>query len=157
MKFCTRLFFLVFTLLNLHFTVFSQNHISWTFTTQNAGKGEVDLIFTGKVENGWYAYSQDQGNMGPFPTTFTFREAPFYKTEGKAKESGDRFTVYDKTLKMNVTKFKNTAVFTQRIKVTDYSKPITGYITYITCNDASCTPPKDVDFKFTLKAPVGSK
>lgn len=157
MKFCIRLLSPFILLLSLQLSAFAQNHITWTFTTKNVSKGEVDLIFTGKVENGWYAYSQDQGSMGPFPTTLTFREAPFYKAEGKATESGERFTVYDKTMKMNVTKFKNTAVFTQRVKVTDYSKPITGYITYITCNDASCTPPKDVDFKFTLQAPAGSK
>jgi thiol:disulfide interchange protein DsbD len=70
---------------------------------------------------------------------------------GEAQESGERFTEYDKIFEMNLVKFKHSAVFTQRVKVSDYSKPITGYVSYMTCNAEMCLPPKDVDFKFVLK------
>jgi thiol:disulfide interchange protein len=155
MKVCARLFLFVFALLSMQTLVFSQNPVKWSFTTKDAGNGEVDLVFTGQIEDGWYTYSQDlESDMGPIPTSITFKEGPHYKIVGKAKESGDRFTKYDKVFEMNLTKFKHTAIFTQRAKVSDYSKPITGYISYMTCNEEMCLPPKDVDFKFAPTTPV---
>ena len=53
---------------------------------------------------------------------------------------------------MNLTKFKHSIVLTQRVKISDTSKPIEGYITYMVCNDEMCLPPKEVDFKFVLPA-----
>lgn len=158
MKFCKRLFLLAFGVLAVQSLVFSQNPIKWAFTTRDAGNGETDLIFTGTIEDGWYTYSQVlENDMGPIPTSITFKESPQYKLIGKAKESGDRFTKYDKVFEMNLTKFKHSAVFTQRAKVTDYSKPITGYITYMVCNEEMCLPPKDVDFKFMPTAPAAKE
>lgn len=155
MKFCVRPLIIIFTLLHLSATTWSQNPVKWSFTTKDAGNGEVDLVFTGNIEDGWYTYSQElESDMGPIPTSITFKEGGHYKTVGKAKESGDRFTKYDKVFEMNLTKFKHTAIFTQRVKVSDYTKPITGYISYMVCNEEMCLPPKDVDFKFTLTAPA---
>jgi thiol:disulfide interchange protein DsbD len=48
---------------------------------------------------------------------------------------------------MNVTKFETYYTIEQKIKITDPSKPITGYLNYMTCNDERCLPPVDVDFE----------
>ena len=49
---------------------------------------------------------------------------------------------------MDVIKFFDYAVFTQKIKILDTGKPITGYLNYMTCDKKRCLPPKDVDFEF---------
>ncbi|MEZ4987128.1 MAG: cytochrome c biogenesis protein CcdA [Saprospiraceae bacterium] len=41
-------------------------------------------------------------------------------------------------------------VFTQKVKVTDFSQPIKGYLEFMTCDDEKCLPPTEVDFSFTL-------
>ena len=51
----------------------------------------------------------------------------------------------------NLIKFFNSAVFTQRVKINDFSKPITGYFTFMTCDAKKCLAPSDIDFNFALK------
>lgn len=134
-------------------TLIAQNPVKWSFTTKDAGNCKVDLIFTGIIDDGWYTYSQFlESEEGPVATTFTFNPGSNYKLVGKAKEGGDIIKVHDKVFDMNLTKFKHKAVFTQEIEVKDPSKPVSGYINYMVCNDEMCLPPKDVDFSFKIPA-----
>lgn len=129
----------------------AQNPVKWSFTTKDAGNCKVDLIFTGTIDEGWYTYSQFlESEDGPVPTSFSFKEGSHFKLVGKAQESGDKFTVHDKVFDMKLTKFKHKAVFTQRVEVQDPSKPITGYVSYMSCNEEMCLPPKDMDFSFKV-------
>ena len=155
MIFNRRLITFLLSLFLIQFGLSAQNPIKWSFTSKDAGNGETDLVFTGTIEEGWNTYSQElESDMGPVPTSLNFKEGGHFKTIGKAKESGDRSTKFDKVFEMNLTKFKHKAIFTQRVKITDYSKPITGYITYMVCNEEMCLPPKDVDFSFSVPAPA---
>jgi hypothetical protein len=86
------------------------------------------------------------------PTSLTFQPSSHYKLVGKAKESGEIIKVFDKVFEMNLTKFKHKAVLTQRIEVSDPSKPVSGYLGFMVCNDEMCLPPRDVDFTFKLPA-----
>jgi thiol:disulfide interchange protein DsbD len=54
---------------------------------------------------------------------------------------------------VNVIKFlpSKPYVIKQRIKVTDPKQPLTGYLSYMVCNDVTCLPPSDVDFSFDFK------
>jgi len=135
----------------------AQNPVKWSFSAKNAGNNLVDLVFTASVDEGWCTYSQfSEGDDGPTPTTLYFQQGAHYKLVGKAKESGGIMQVYDKVFKMNISKFKHTAVLTQRVQVKDRSKPILGYLNYIACNDVTCTAPRDVDFSFKMPALKGS-
>ena len=129
----------------------AQNPIKWSFTTKDVGNCQVDLIMTGTIEDGWYTYSQFlESEDGPVPTTFTYQQTSAFKLVGKAKESGEIIKVHDKVFDMNLTKFKHKAIFTQRVELNDPTKPITGYLNYMVCNDEMCLPPKDVDFSFKI-------
>lgn len=135
------------------FGLSAQNPVKWAFTAKDAGNCQVDLIFTGTIDEGWYTYSQFlESEDGPVATSLTFSPAPGYKLVGKAKEGGEIIKVHDKVFDMNLTKFKHKAVLTQRVEVSDPSKPIAGYVTFMTCNDEMCLPPKDVDFSFKIPA-----
>jgi thiol:disulfide interchange protein DsbD len=52
---------------------------------------------------------------------------------------------------MNVIKFAKKVTFTQKVKVTDFAKPISGYLEFMTCDDKRCLAPTEVDFSFQLK------
>ena len=143
----------IFTILLLSNT-FSQNPVKWSFEAKDAGSGQVDLIFDATIEDGWSTYSQFQESAdGPVPTSFTFKEGAHYKLVGKASEGGEKKTIFDKVFGMNLTKFKHHAIFTQRVQVLDASKPVTGFLEFMTCNDEMCLPPKQVDFSFKMPAP----
>ena len=134
----------------------AQNPVTWTFTAKDAGNCQVDLVLTGTINEGWYTYSQFlESEDGPVATSLTFSPAPGYKLVGKAKESGEIIKVHDKVFDMNLTKFKHKAILTQRVEVSDPTQPIAGYISYMTCNDEMCLPPKDVDFSFKIPALTG--
>jgi len=147
----TSFFTLIVALLS--FSVSAQNPVKWSFSAKDAGNCQVDLIFTATIEDGWYTYSQFlESEDGPVPTSLTFQQDPNFKLIGKAKESGEIIKVYDKVFDMNLTKFKHKAILTQRVELKDPSKPITGYLGFMVCNDEMCLPPKDVDFSFKIPA-----
>lgn len=135
------------------YTVSAQNPVKWSFSVKDAGNCQADLIFTATIDDGWYTYSQFlESGDGPVATLITFSPGPGYKLIGKAKESGDILKMYDKVFEMNLTKFKHKGILTQRVAVTDPSKPISGYVNYMVCNDEMCLPPRDVDFLFKIPA-----
>jgi len=51
---------------------------------------------------------------------------------------------------MQLIKYGDEATFTQKVKVDPSVKTIKGYLTFMTCNDESCLPPKDIDFEIGL-------
>lgn len=142
----TSSFYLFFTL-----GLLAQAPVKWSFSVKDLGNCQVDLIFTGTIDEGWFTYSQYlESEDGPVPTSITFQEDGQFKLLGKAVESGDIITVHDKVFDMNLTKFKREAIITQRVEVLDPSKPIVGYINFMSCNDEICLPPKNADFRFKI-------
>ncbi len=129
--------------------------VKWAYETAKISDTEYDLIFKATIDKGWAVYSQDnKGEDGPVATSFTFKENKGIERVGDVTESKNRIEIFDKVFKMKIRKFKNEAIFTQRIKITDPSQPIEGYFTYMACDDARCLPPTDVDFKFDFSGGV---
>ena len=142
--------FAFFSLL-LSATSFAQNPVKWSFSTKDAGNCQVDLIFTGTIDEGWYTYSQFlESEDGPVKTSFNFDDQNNIQLLGKNVETGDIKKVKDEMFDMNVIKIKNKGVFTQKVKVKDITKLITGTIEYMCCNDMQCLPPKSVPFSISL-------
>jgi thiol:disulfide interchange protein DsbD len=111
---------------------------------------EYELIFVANIQDGWNTYSQYlESDDGPVRTSFHYDKGTF-QLVGKNIEEGDRKEGHDKMFDMNVIKLLHTATFRQKIKVTDPSKPITGYVEYMCCNDEKCLPPTEFAFKFML-------
>jgi thiol:disulfide interchange protein DsbD len=129
--------------------------VKWSFDYKAVSDTEFDLIFKAEMEPKWAIYSQYlESDDGPIPTSFQYDEGGHFKLVGKNAETGYKKEGFDPLFEMNVVKYLKHAEFTQRIKVTDLSKPVTGYLTFMTCDDERCLPPTDVDFSFTLKAPA---
>jgi len=147
-------FFLL--IINLLFTTLLvaqiEDPVSWNFQSEELTNGEFNLIATANVEKGWYIYSQNLEDNGPVPTTFEFEPRKSrYSLIGNTKEEGDFIEGFDKLFEMQVKKFKGKVDFTQRVKLAKKGAKITGYLTFMTCNDEKCLPPQDVDFDYVLK------
>jgi thiol:disulfide interchange protein DsbD len=131
----------------------AQNPITWTFSGSELEPGLFQVILTGTIEPGWATYSQElESDMGPVPTSIQFMPGSHFSLVGKPEERGDRSTHFDKVFDMNLTKFKNKAVFIQKMKVMDISQPIKGSVIYMACNEEMCLPPKEVLFSIHLKS-----
>ena len=121
--------------------------VKWTTSLKDNGDGTYSLLANAKIEDGWWVYSQFlESEDGPIATTVNFDAGDHYKLVGKSKESDNALKIFDKVFEMEVVKFKHTYSIEQKIKISDTSKPITGYINFMTCNDERCLPPTDVDF-----------
>ena len=51
---------------------------------------------------------------------------------------------------MKVTKFVKKATFKQLVEIKNKDANISGFLTYMTCDDTKCLPPTDVDFSFNF-------
>ena len=127
--------------------------VKWSFDYQQTGEGEFELIYIATIDPHWAVYSQYlENDDGPVRTSFEYDPGDHFELVGKNQESGEKHEGYDPLFDMNVIKYKKKATFKQKVKVSDLSKPITGYLTFMTCDDTRCLPPTEVDYSFELKA-----
>lgn len=142
MKQCIAILGLLFIIL----PSFAQSDkVQWTTEVKelSEGKYQIDLIAT--VENGWYIYSQFMEPGGPIPTAITFEnlDQPKASISEKVSESAEiekeHFdTIFDITIK----KFGGEVRFSKIIELKD-EKSLIAKVTYMTCNDEMCLPPKE--------------
>ncbi len=132
--------------------------VKWSFSTEQVSETEHNLIFTAHIDDDWSVYSQFTSDDGPVPTLLTFENIEGAELKGKASEKGHKKEGMDKLFDVNVIKFlgDENFVMTQKVSVSDYSKPLSGYLTFMTCNNKTCLPPTDIDFTFNLKNELGS-
>ena len=133
------------------------NPVKWETEYKQVNETEFDLIFKAKIEDGWTIYSQYlEGDDGPIPTSFNYDdEGKHFSLVGKNKESDNKKSAHDKVFDMTLIKFFKYANFTQRVKVTDFSKPVVGYLEFMTCDETKCLPPDQIDFEFRLENKMG--
>ncbi len=152
MRFLT---FLV-VLISTSFAAFGQilEPVKWSMEQKHVAGDEFELVFTAKIEDGWKVYSQYlESDDGPIRTSFNFDKGEHYELVGKTEEAeANRKKVFDEVFKMNLITFKKEGVFTQKVKVKDYTKPIVGYLEFMCCDATRCLPPSEEDFEFALKA-----
>ena len=130
-------------------TLGAQNPVSWSYTTEKVSETEYNLIFTATVQDGWSVYSQFTEEGGPVPTEFTFAEGDHFQRVGAAKELTKVKTVMDPLFGVNVSKFTKSPIKFSQGAIVKGDRAIEGYLTFMTCDDKTCLPPKDVDFSFT--------
>lgn len=138
--------FLLIVVLTLAGRAFSQDKVKWTISYNET---EKQIEFRASIADGWHLYSQFiQNDIGPVPTAFVFEENAKVKWNGKVTEP-EPIHAYDENFEASLDFFKNEVVFTQ--KVAPGSKGVvSGYITYMVCNEIMCLPPVDYDFKVTI-------
>ena len=145
---------LLVLLLSISFTAsFAQiyNPVKWETDYKQVSQNEFDLIYKAKIEDGWKIYSQYlESDDGPIRTSFNYDEGSHYELVGKNKESDNASKKHDKVFDMELITFVKNAEFTQRIKVSDLSKPVVGYLEFMTCDATKCLPPNQIDFEFKL-------
>ncbi len=150
------------TLLPLLFFAIAQaqvlDPVKWSFEARHVSGDEFDLIYSAKIDKGWFIYSQYlESDDGPVKTSFEYEGKDHFDLVGKNKEIGKKKEGFDELFGMNVIKFGDKVNFSQRVKMKDYSKPIAGYLTFMTCDDKRCLPPKDVDFSFKIEKKAETK
>lgn len=115
---------------------------------------EVDVIFTGKIDQGWHVYSTGLPSGGPTSATLTTETAEGAKAQGKLQAKGKEISAFDKIFNMNLRYFEHAVTFVQRYKITGKTYKIAGYLEYGACDDENCLPPTAVEFSYTGNGPA---
>ena len=123
--------------------------VSFSVSQKKLSDSEFEIVFTGKAEAGWHVYSTDIPDGGPTPATINFDEQKGVEPVGKLTARGKVHKAYDNLFGMEVSYMENTAVFAQKMRITDATYSVKGYLNYGACNDENCMPPTNVEFAFT--------
>ena len=130
--------------------------VHWSFESRHIKGDEFELTFKAKIDDGWKTYSpfQEYGEdaIAPIPTGIYYEEGDHFTILGKLEESGNRKVAKEPLFDdINVAYFTKNATFTQRVKVKDASRAITGYVESMACDEEKCLPPTQVEFTFTFE------
>lgn len=120
--------------------------------TNNTAEGEI--IFSGKIDQGWHVYSTGLGADGPISATFNKVKLDGVELVGKLQARGKEISNFDKLFEMNLRYFENSVQFVQRVRFTKPSYTIDAYLEYGACNDQNCLPPTSVEIKKSGKSPA---
>ena len=131
--------------------------VKWSSSYEHVKGDEYKLIFHATIDDGWATYSKTSDPDGPRPTILELDKGDHYTLLGESQEIGHkkegREPLFDNVM---VGKYKHELTIEQRVNIKDYSKPITGYINYMCCNDKTCLPPTDYEFSLKVPAPTSS-
>lgn len=124
--------------------------VQWKFETIKVDDNHYRFTATAIVDKGWYIYSQFMGDDGPVPTTFSFTADQRVQLNEEVKEEGDLIKKYDELFEMEISKYSHKVVFVQDYTSEDSTGALSGTVTFMTCDNLRCLPPKDVAFKVAL-------
>lgn len=130
------------------------NPVKFTSQLKTNSTADGEIIFSGKLDNGWHVYSTGLGSDGPISATFNVNKLDGVQLVGKLKALGHEISAYDKLFGMNLRYFEGSVQFVQKVRFTKPQYNIDGYLEYGACNDQSCLPPTAVDFKKSGKSPA---
>ncbi|UII79357.1 protein-disulfide reductase DsbD [Flagellimonas sp. CMM7] len=129
------------------------NPALWSHEVKKLSDTEYELVFKGKIQDGWHVYSQYTAEGGSLPSEFTFEKVgEEYELVGETAES-ETITEYSDIFEVDETFFKKEAIFAQKIKLL---KPevtqVSVNLFYQICKEV-CIP-KDELFEISLNGGV---
>ena len=140
--------------LSLAFVGYSQDMedpVTWSFATEKLNDNEFKVKFIADVEDGWAIYSQFTEEGGPIPTTFVIEDNANFELINQVVEPDEKETKYDDMFEMDVIKLKGNVEFYQIVKSKVKGSSLTGYLTFMCCDDTKCLPPTDIKFEITVE------
>ena len=114
-------------------------------TKEGSDVGEI--VFTATIDPGWHVYSTDLGQDGPIEATFNVVKMEGAEKVGKLTPRGKEIKKFDEMFGMELKFFEQAATFVQKVKFTKPQYDIDCYLEFGACNDKSCLPPTQVEFK----------
>ncbi len=145
---------LLLPMVNVHAQIYDP--VSWDFSYEKKDSNKYELVFTASIEKGSHIYSMDIPENGPIPTSLTFDTPSGFSLEGKAFEAISPEEIFDEAFGFKIKTFSDKAEFRQKIAANAPSFTVTGTVNYMSCNNKSCSPPKDVEFRIPVGAAVSA-
>ncbi len=126
--------------------------VKWTFSSEKVSSDNTyEIVMTATIEGKWHLYAMDIADGGPVPTSFTFETLVGCTLAGKPAVIDKPEVKYDNSFGMDIGMHSEKAEFRQKITVTKYPATVKGFVTFMSCDDKQCLPPRDVEFALQIK------
>jgi len=124
--------------------------VSWTFKSEKKSDTGYEIIMTAAIDDTWHLYAMDIPEGGPIATSFSFDPSELYTLDGKPVAVNEPEVKFDNSFGMDIGMHSGTTEFRQ--KITLYKLPVTvsGIVTFMSCDDSQCLPPRDVEFSVVI-------
>lgn len=132
------------------------NPVTWSFGNEKTGEKTYELTFIATIEESWHLYAIDIPEGGPVATGFTIEAGPGFNLTGKPFQITKPEVKFDGNFNMNIGMFSHQAEFRQKITVTKLPVTVKGYVTFMSCDDNQCLPPRDEEFAVEIKETGGA-
>ena len=117
--------------------------ISWEVVSD----GVAELRIAATIDAGWHLYSTELED-GPTAATLVVETIEGARLDGKLGFEGKEIAKYDDMFGMDVRYFEDKVTFVQRFAIESDDYAVQGYFQYGACDDQSCLPPTNVEFKY---------
>ena len=148
-----RILFLAFSIFSITLVHAQLNPVSWSYTAKKIADKTYEVHLTATIQSGWHLYSQTQPEDAIVdPTAIVFTGNPLLTLDGKVKELGKMEKFHDKQLDISANQYSSNVDFVQVVKLKSNAKTsLAGKLTFQTCDDEKCLPPKTVNFAVAIK------
>lgn len=124
--------------------------VKWKSRIEALKDNEFNLIFEGKIDDGWHVYSQETPDGGPLPLELIFEDTKGFSLVGKMKESPYKKQFND-VFGVDEYYFEKTVKLIQKVKLTNSGlRAIKATLSYQVCKEVCINQDKD----FTFQIPV---
>lgn len=124
--------------------------VTWEIGYEKTGENRYEIVFTAFIEKGSHIYAMKIPEGGPIPTSFSIDTAQSFELDGTVYEVTKPVEKLDEAFSMNIGTHSLKAEFRQKIISDKPSFRITGILSYMACNNVTCSPPKDVEFSVNI-------
>ena len=124
--------------------------VTWDFSYEKKSENSYELVFNAEIEKGSHIYALEIPEGGPIATSFTINSPTGFILDGKPYEVTKPEEVFDEAFGFKIKSFSNKAEFRQKITSQSSSFIVTGLVNYMSCNNTTCSPPKDVEFSIKI-------
>lgn len=137
------------TLLMLTFFSSAQDTapVKWQITAKLTSPTEGVAIFKARLEPGWHLYGLEMPKGGPKATVINMDESTGVEFTDTLTPDRAPLQVHDGMFNLDLNWWDKDIAFRRKFKVTDPANAkIAGTITYMGCNDMTCSPPTTQKF-----------
>lgn len=92
--------------------------VKFSVSYKQVSAKEVDVVFSGSIDNGWHVYSSNLPSGGPTAATVTVEAITGAKPVGRLRAVGKEVSVDDPVFGMRVNYFEHHVQFVQRFAIT---------------------------------------
>lgn len=121
--------------------------VKWQVTVKLTSPTEGVAIFKARLEPGWHLYGLEMPQGGPKATVINTDESTGVEFTGALTPDRAPLKVHDSMFNLDLSWWDKDIAFRRKFKVTNPSNAcIAGTITFMGCNDMTCSPPSAQKF-----------